>query len=66
MALLEDGIKDKEFDVRMIQRGLNKGLLLQDEVDKNQKKIADDSDNADYINTETLMESIGGKSGLRD
>lgn len=66
MALLSDGIKEKEFDVRMVQRALNKGLLQQDEVEKHEKKLADDGENAEYINLETFFEGVGGKSGLRD
>ncbi len=66
MALLSNGIKDKEFDIRVIQRGLNKGLLQQDDVDKHHKKLPDDAANADYIDLEVFMEGVGGKSGLRD
>lgn len=50
----------------MVQRGLNKGLILQDEVEKHQKKLPDDSSNADYLNLEVILEGVGGKSGLRD
>lgn len=66
MALLSNAVKEKEFDIRMVQRGLSKGLILKDDVDKHHKKLADDSENADYLNLSTLFESIGGKSGLRD
>lgn len=66
MALLQNALQDKEFDVRMIARGLSKGLIQQDEVEKHQKKLADDEANADYINLDSLLEGIGGKSGLRD
>ena len=66
MALLEDGIKNKEFDIRMVQRGLNIGRVLQDDIDKHDKKLPDDAANADYLNLEVLMEGVGGKSGLRD
>lgn len=65
MALLSKAIEDKTFDVRMIQRGLNKGLMTRDEVEKNTKKIADDSSNADYIDVTTLFESVGKEAGLR-
>lgn len=66
MALLSDGLKSKEFDIRMVQRGLNKGLILQDEVEKHQKKLPDDAENAEFVSLDTFMEGIGGKSGLRD
>jgi hypothetical protein len=66
MALLSDGIKEKEFDVRMVQRALNKGLVQQDDIDKHLKKLPDDSANCYYMNLETLSEGVSGKSGLRD
>lgn len=66
MALLSDGIKQKEFDVRMIQRKLSKGLILQEEVEKNQRKLPDDTENADYVALDSFFEGLAGKSGLRD
>ena len=66
MALLSNGLKEKEYDVRMVQRGLNKGLVQQDEIDKHLKKLSDDAENADYIDLEVFFEGVGGKSGLRD
>lgn len=49
----------------MIQRGLNKGLLRHDDVDKHNKKLPDDAENGEYVNLETMLEALGGKSGLR-
>lgn len=66
MALLSEAIKEKEFDVRMVQRGLNKGLLLQDDVQKHLKKLSDENANADYVNVDELRQSVDGQSGLRD
>jgi hypothetical protein len=65
MSLLSDGMKDKEFDVRMVARKLSKGLILQEEVDKHEKKLVDDSEIANYVNLEEALESVRGKSGLR-
>jgi len=50
----------------MVSRGLSKGYVQQDDIEKHQKKLPDDSANADYINLEVLLEGVGGKSGLRD
>lgn len=66
MALLSDGLIGKEFDVRMVQRGLSKGLILADDVEKHLKKLTDDADNADYLNLDEVLEGLRGKSGLRD
>ena len=65
MTLLSTALKEKEFDVRMIQRNLSKGNLLQEEVDKNQKKIEDSQDNVEFLNLDELMDTVEGKSGLR-
>ena len=65
MALLSEASKEKEFDVRMINRGLSKGLITQDEVEKHKKSLSDDAETADYIDLEVLLESVKGKSGLR-
>lgn len=50
----------------MTQRNLSKGLILQEEVEKHQKKLPDDTENADYIALDSFLEGIAGKSGLRD
>lgn len=65
MALLSEALNEKEFDIRMVSRGLNKGHVLQDDVEKHMKKLSDDTSNSEYLNLEILLEGIGGKSGLR-
>ena len=65
MSLLSRCTEEKEFDVRIVPRKLSKGLMLQEEVEKHNKKLVDDSENADYLNIETLLESVQGHSGLR-
>ncbi|MBI3543764.1 MAG: hypothetical protein HY075_10875 [Deltaproteobacteria bacterium] len=49
----------------MVSRKLTKGLVQQDEIDKHNKKLVDDTENSEYLNLETLAEGITGKSGLR-
>lgn len=65
MALLSQCLKDKDFDVRMVQRALTKGLILAEEVEKHSKKLTDDGENADFVRIDSLMEGVTGKSGLR-
>lgn len=65
MSLLSRCTEEKEFDVRIVPRKLNKGLMLHEEVEKHSKKLVDDGENADYTNIETLLESVKGHSGLR-
>lgn len=56
MALLHEASEEKKLDIRMIERNLSRGLLSQDEVEKQAKKLPDDSDNAQWSNPETLSE----------
>lgn len=66
MAFISKAYKEKEFDIRMVQRGLSKGLVLQADVEKHQKKLPDDAANAEFVSIEFLRESIGRKpTGLR-
>lgn len=50
----------------MVSRGLSKGYVQQDDIDKHHKKLPDDAANAEYVNLDVLLEGVGGKSGLRD
>ncbi len=56
MALLSEASKEKEFDVRMINRNVVKGTLSRQDVEKNEKKLPDDSANADYVNIDSFLE----------
>ncbi len=66
MSLISQASKEKEFDVRSIERNLAKGLMTHDQVTKNQKTLTDDSDNSEYFNTDEIYETIIGKSPLRE
>ena len=66
MALLSEAVKEKEFDTRMLQRGLAKGLVTHEEIEKNQKKLSDDSANVATTNLDEIFSSVTSrKSGLR-
>jgi hypothetical protein len=65
MALLSEATKEKEFDLRTVDRALAKGLMNRDQLTKHIKSLPDDSEFVDSINTEELMEGIEGKSPLR-
>lgn len=65
MSLLSNTIKSKKFDVRMIERSLNKAVLTHKEVEEQLKQLPDDGDNAAYMNLEELAQGTIGKSGLR-
>lgn len=54
--LLSEAIKEKEFDIRMINRNVVRGSLARQDVEKNEKKLPDDSANADFVSLESFME----------
>jgi len=63
VTLLHEAVEAKKMDVRMVERNINRGSLSADEVEKNLKKLPDDSDNATIISTEALMGELNeGKS----
>lgn len=67
MGLLSQYIKEKEFDIRMLERGLSKGTVLREDVEKNQKKLADDVDNQAVIDVMELYEQVRSEENpLRD
>ena len=65
MALLSQAIREKEFDIRTIERNLSKGLISSDAAEKHSETLPDDSENASSVNVDELFESIKGRSSLR-
>ena len=65
MALLSEAYKEKKFDTRIKERGLSKGQVTKEEINKHHQQLTDDAENADFTNLETLLESVTKKSGLR-
>lgn len=65
MALLSEALIEKEYDTRLVTRNVTKGQIGQEDVEKHVKKLVDESNHGDYMNLETLYESVTGKSGLR-
>ena len=59
MTLLHEAVEAKKMDVRMVERNLSRGIIQSDDVEKNLKKLPDDSDNAATISTEALMNEDG-------
>ena len=55
MTLLHDAVDAKKFDVRMIQRSIAcLDLSASSDVEKVQKQLPDDAENADYTSIDTL------------
>jgi hypothetical protein len=62
MTLLHEAVDAKKIDVRLIERNLARGVITTDDVEKNLKKLPDDSDNAQYISIESLMNEGNGQA----
>jgi hypothetical protein len=54
MTLLHEAVEAKKFDVRTIERNVARGVITRDDADKALKKLADDGDNAEWVNVEKL------------
>jgi hypothetical protein len=62
MTLLHEAVDSKRFDVRVIERNVERGLLSPKEVEKSIKDLADDSENAEYVSIESLANDETGSS----
>ena len=66
MSLLSNYLDEKEFDIRMIQRNLAHGLVLQADLDKHVKKLSDDAELGDWVNVVEIFQELENKSKLRN
>jgi len=60
MKLLSDAIKDKEFDVRMVNTNINRGVISRGDHDKALKSLSDDSNLCDFVSVEEIERSADG------
>ena len=65
MVLLKDAIEAKKYDVRVKAKNLDRGVIIQDDLDKHLSKIPDDGANAEWVNLETLISDEGKPNGLQ-
>jgi hypothetical protein len=64
MALLHEAVEEKKLDVRVAERNMSRGVITSEELQKAQDKLPDDSDNAQWVNIESLMTDESGDSNL--
>ena len=57
MTLLYDAVEAKKFDVRVIDRNVERGLVRSEDREKALKSLEDDAANADYVSIQSLAES---------
>jgi hypothetical protein len=55
MTLLSDATEQKKYDTRVIERNVQRGITKAEDHEKFQKELADDADNAEYVNVDTLV-----------
>ncbi len=60
MALLNEAVDAKKLDVRLVERNISRGVISQVDLEKSLKTLPDDSENAQWISIETLVQ--GGDS----
>jgi hypothetical protein len=55
MTLLSDATEAKKYDVRVIERNVQRGITKAEDHEKFQKELADDSDNAEFVSLDALI-----------
>lgn len=56
MSLLSDAVEFKKFDVRVVERNVQRGVMRAEDVQKNTKDLPDDLSNAEWISIEKIAE----------
>ncbi len=56
MVLLNDAVQEKKFDVRIIEKNVERGVLSSDELAKALKTLPDDSAHAQFVSVDSLEE----------
>jgi len=46
MPLLHESVNEKKFDIRMVERNVQRGQVSNDEIEKHMKSLPDDAANA--------------------
>jgi hypothetical protein len=54
MTLLHDAVDSKKLDVRVVERNIQRGFVKPEEHTKFVSGLPDDTENAEYVNVETL------------
>ncbi len=67
MVLLDDAVEKKKWDVRTLEKNIERGLMTQDELEKELKKLPDDSANVEFVDLEKLeQEGQSRSNGLAE
>jgi hypothetical protein len=64
MTLLHEAVESKKLDVRVVERNISRGSVRAEDYEKSLKALPDDSENAEYVNIETLAaEEVSSSNG---
>jgi hypothetical protein len=55
MTLLSDATEAKIYDVRVIERNVQRGITKAEDHDKFQKELPDDAENAEFVSLDALI-----------
>lgn len=58
MTLLNEAVKEKKLDIRMIERNLSQGVVSKNELEQAALELADDAANADWISLDALRKRL--------
>lgn len=58
-TLLHKAVEDKKFDVRLIERSIERGLLKREDAKQFAERLSDDAENAEWINLEEFLKDSG-------
>lgn len=61
MTLLHDAVKEKKFDVRMVERNVARGVVTAEEAEKALASLPDDAENAETISLDALIADDSGE-----
>ena len=56
MSLLHEAVEQKKFDVRMVERNVNRGIVQDSEVQQHTSSLPDDAELAEYISLDSLVD----------
>ena len=56
MTLLNEAVDSKKLDVRVVERNIQRGFVKPEEHTKFVSGLPDDTENAEYVNVETLAD----------
>ncbi len=56
MTLLHEAVEQKKFDVRMIERNVNRGVVSATDAQKNAAALPDDAEFAEYVSLDSFWD----------